>query len=400
MLLIFLYFLVSTGYLLIFAFAGRVVQNPLFQNSRSRRNGLVLIPAFREDRIILNTAFAASSQTFNSGTFRVIVIADQMQAETIQRLEAANVTVIEVKFETSSKGRSLNAVLPHINARTDDFIFVLDADNIPGRACLDSINDALDTGYKVVQLHRTAKNTETPVALLDAISEEINLNIFRRGAFNLGLSAAPMGSGMAFDIGVFQDIFSDPETIASASEDRYVENYLIRHNMRLGYLDDALVFDEKVSNTAVLKKQRIRWMEAQLGQLRRFANESGTFGPSNRQYYHSFFQTLLLPRVFYLALSGIICLLLIAEGLWNPGWLYPASYFWLILVLLYWTVLGVSIPGKFYTFRTLKAVFSLPIVILTMLMALFQLKKTRKEFLHTSKSFVAKDQEQKPEQHL
>jgi hypothetical protein len=49
-----------------------------------------------------------------------------------------------------------------------------------------------------VQGHRTAKNTNNSWAILDAISEEINNNIFRKGHRVLGLSSAIIGSGMAF----------------------------------------------------------------------------------------------------------------------------------------------------------------------------------------------------------
>lgn len=388
---VFAYFLVSTLYLLVFALAGRSGRQPVFPKSTRPRKAVVLIPAFQEDDVIIETARSAAAQYFEGGAFRVIIIADKLQPRTVAKLEALAVTVQRVSFEVSGKARSLHAALHLIDPLNEDFVFILDADNIAGAGCLDRINNAFDQGYEAIQLHRTAKNTNTPIALLDAISEEINLNIFRRGAFNLGLSAAPMGSGMAFSTRIFRDIFSQQETIESANEDRQIENYLIEHNTRLGYIDEALVYDEKVSSAGVLKKQRTRWMEAQLHQLRRFIGRVGSGNKTSAQYYHSFFQTMLLPRVFYLALSGIICLVISGEWILGEVWLYPGKTIWLTLVALYSSVLIISVPSKYYTLRTVQAVFSLPFVILTMIAALLHLKKRRKEFLHTSKSFVAKD---------
>ena len=50
-----------------------------------------------------------------------------------------------------------------------------------------------------MQGHRVAKNHNTNLATLDAVSEEINNNIFRSGHRAIGLSSALIGSGMAFD---------------------------------------------------------------------------------------------------------------------------------------------------------------------------------------------------------
>ena len=46
---------------------------------------------------------------------------------------------------------------------------------------LKKINAAFAHGYVAVQGHRTAKNMNTSWAILDAVSEEINNNIFRKG---------------------------------------------------------------------------------------------------------------------------------------------------------------------------------------------------------------------------
>jgi cellulose synthase/poly-beta-1,6-N-acetylglucosamine synthase-like glycosyltransferase len=59
-----------------------------------------------------------------------------------------------------------------------------------------------------VQGHRTAKNTNNSWAILDAISEEINNNIFRKGHRVLGLSSAIIGSGMAFRYNYFKALMS------------------------------------------------------------------------------------------------------------------------------------------------------------------------------------------------
>ena len=62
-----------------------------------------------------------------------------------------------------------------------------------------SIPDAWQ--YKHIELLRT-KDTNT--AVLDAVSEEINNSIFRKGHTRLGFSSGLSGSGMAFEYDLFK----------------------------------------------------------------------------------------------------------------------------------------------------------------------------------------------------
>ena len=90
-----------------------------------------------------------------------------------------------------------------------EIVMILDADNIMAPGCLEKVNAAFHAGL-AMQCHRTAKNKNTPVALLDAMSEEININLFRRGPSVAGLSAAPIGPGMAFQTAVDPGNLSSP----------------------------------------------------------------------------------------------------------------------------------------------------------------------------------------------
>lgn len=390
-LLIYSYFSLSTIYLLSLAIAGRLLLSPAIAGSRKKRSVCILIPAYKEDTVLLQSLQKVCSHSYEQGSFRVVVIADQLKASTIESMKALPILLLVKDAGQSSKARSLHFALSKIDLSMDDIVLMLDADNIMADGCLNQINDAFGAGFQAVQVHRAAKNTNTPVAILDAISEEINLNIFRRGAFHLGLSAAPMGSGMAFSKAVFTAIFSDEETIASLAEDRQVESYLSSNNLTMAFLDHATVYDEKVSSTQVFKNQRIRWMEAQLTQFSYYFRYLTSSGTKSKQFYHTFIQTMLLPRVLYLVLTIIFLLLLLCDRYVYPGLLYPSPLFWLIMIGLYWLVLLISIPARFYNFSTVKAIFSLPVLMLTMVASLLKLRKGREEFLHTTKSFVSDD---------
>jgi cellulose synthase/poly-beta-1,6-N-acetylglucosamine synthase-like glycosyltransferase len=266
---------------------------------------------------------------------------------------------------------------------------ILDADNIMAPDCLEKVNAAVHSGLEAVQCHRTAKNKNTPVALLDAMSEEININLFRRGPAVAGLSAAPIGSGMAFKTGLIREIFSDPEILENPGEDREIDIQLMKRQIKMEFLDDALVYDEKVANAMVFEKQRVRWLEAQVSHLKRFFDTDMKNTKRNFLFYNKLFQNLLLPRVLTLVAFCILILIIVPEYILNKPLLEPPPAVWLIMMSLYVITLFISIPRSFYGKQTLVALSRVPILMFSMLRAVTQMKKKRSEFIHTQKSFTS-----------
>lgn len=85
--------------------------------------------------------------------------------------------------------------MEHIAGDAYDIVVVMDADNITTSNFLSEMNRAYDFGLPAIQARRTGKNLNTDVAMLDAVSEEINNGIFRSGHNAVGLSASLSGSG-------------------------------------------------------------------------------------------------------------------------------------------------------------------------------------------------------------
>ncbi len=115
---------------------------------------------------------------------------------------------MEVSFEKSTKAKSLNQVMERIEEEYDIAI-ILDADNEKEKGVLHKVNNAYCSGFKAIQCHRTAKNTNTHISRLDGLSEEINNSIYRKGHVRVGLSSALIGSGMAFDYSLFKNIMAE-----------------------------------------------------------------------------------------------------------------------------------------------------------------------------------------------
>lgn len=384
------YLAASTLYLFVIAIAGKVIKAAINEVHPVKKTIALLIPAYKEDVIIIGTARKALDHNYPEDFFSVIIIADQLQHETVNILRSMGVQVLEVNFEVSMKAKSLHAALQLLQTSQHEIAVILDADNVMKDNCLEKINAAFHNGCKAVQCHRIAKNVNHPLAILEAISEGINIHLFRRGPAALGLSAAPLGSGMAFYSGLLKEIYSHDLILHDPAEDRETDTQLLKRNIRMYYLDDAYVYDEKVASLHVFEKQRTRWLEAQVHHLRRFFQKDMKDVPKTAHYYNRIIQHLLLPRLFYLVICGLTTLLLIAEPVLDIRLLYPHSEWWLAWIVWYCVVLIISIPAEFFNFKALKAAFYLPALMISMLKALAKMKSNRKEFLHTSKSYTPK----------
>ncbi|MEO6315098.1 MAG: glycosyltransferase family 2 protein [Chitinophagaceae bacterium] len=383
--LVFIYLAVSIAYFLVIAIAGRFGKLPVYGVSVVKKNIVVVIPSYKEDNVIVDTALKAAAHNYDAAHFEVLVVADKLQPETVARLRQIPVTVLEASV--NMKSRSVHAALHHLEATNFDIVVILDADNIMGDGCLEKINDAFHHGCEAVQCHRTAKNQQTAVALLDAISEEININLFRRGPAVVGLPAAPIGSGMAFTFSLLKEIFSVEHILSNPGEDREIDMQLMKRKIFMHFIDDAFVYDEKVASSGVFEKQRVRWLEAQLNHIKRFFDPEMKNAPKNITYFFKFFQNLLLPRLLLIMLLGLIFLWLGIQLIFSFNVLVPSALYWLTLIIGYALVLVLSVPGRFYTTDTLKAVGQVPVLMLSMIKAIFKMKSGRKEFLHTPKAF-------------
>ena len=385
---LFIYLGVGVLYLFVVSLAGRLRRKKIFPPVPEKKSIAVLIPSYKEDAIILDTARRAATHNYPADKFKVFVIADQLKTETIIRLRAIPVYVIQVQFQSSTKARSLNAALNTIKEDEFELVMVLDADNIMKEGCLESVNAAFQQGANAVQCHRTAKNQQTPVAVLDAISEEINNHLFRKGQRALGLSATPIGSGMAFRFKELRSIFNQPQILTNPGEDREVDIQLMRNHTIIDYADEAIVFDEKVSSPAVFEKQRVRWLEAQVNHFKRFLQPDVTSSRKGINFWNKFFQTILLPRSLYILTFVLFLILIAIQAVFNIQFLFPSNIWWLLLMSLFVLTLLLAIPSSFYNRRTVIAIMHLPVLIGKMVKALLRIKSNRTEFLHTPKTYT------------
>lgn len=381
-LLVFLYLGGASVYIFIFSIAGHFTAKKCSRIVNKKRTFSVLIPGYKEDGVIVEVARRALEQSYEATLFDVVVIADSFQPITLEKLRRLPIKLIEVSFEKSTKSKALNAALAQIG---DDYevALVLDADNVMEYDFIEKINNAFDCGFKVVQGHRVAKNTNTSFAILDALSEEINNHIFRKGHRVLGLSSALIGSGMAFDYQLFRKTMSEVEAVGGF--DKEIELKLLRDQIVIEYLPKAFIYDEKVQKSDVFANQRKRWLAAQFIYFRHFvvSGFKELFLRGNIDFADKVYQMIAPPRILLLGAVGFLACCYLLHDMLSLKWLQFSFFWWLLALLGTALTFLLSIPKAYYSNNTFKALIQLPQAFWIMFISLFRLKGVNKKFIHT-----------------
>lgn len=373
-LVIFVLLALSVGYLLLFAVASRLRRPHPIPETEKRHRFAVLFPAYKEDRVIVQAVHQFLGQDYPTDRYDLIVISDQMQPETNEELRQLPIRLLTAHYQESSKAKALTLAMEATANETYDSIVIMDADNTTSPQFLQELNKGHAAGMKAIQAHRVAKNLNTDVAILDAVSEEINNSIFRGGHVALGLSSALIGSGMAMDAGWFRENVTKLQT---AGEDKELEALLLKQGIRIHYLEHVRVEDEKTQKKEVIKSQRKRWLAAQFGSL--FAalpDLPSALLKGNIDYCDKIIQWMLPPRIvllagvfFFTVLVSILCPVL--------------SLKWWMLSFALIAALSLAIPGYLLNKRLLSALLQVPSLAWMMLATLFKLKGANKKFIHT-----------------
>ena len=380
--LLLIYLGASVLFLITYAILGNLPRKIKKSAKNKQHKFVVFIPGYKEDAVILEVAKEVLNQSYPKKLFDVIVIADSFQQKTLDDLNSLPIIVKEVSFDKSTKAKALNKTMAELPENLYDIALILDADNVLAPDFIAKINDSFNAGYQVVQGHRAAKNTKGAFAMLDAMSEEINNNIYGKGHRTIGLSSRLVGSGMAFSYQLFKNTMKNIDAVGGF--DKELELKLLKQGYKFEYRDDAICYDEKVSQAEVFKNQRIRWISAQYHYLKKHFLTAvwHLITRGNVDYYDRAFQMMLPPR---LILPGILL-----ASVFIAFFLSPDFYFYIWTVIFFANILSfaISIPRKFYSVEMIFAFMQLPKAFFGIFIGLFKMKGANKTFIHTPHTYV------------
>lgn len=310
-------------------FGKKVHQKP---KELKQANFAIIVTAYEETVFLHAVIESILKQSYFN--FTVYLVADKCD---ITNLIFDDSRVIVLKPETiiaSNTGSHHYAFNHFINKH--DFVTIVDSDNILDLNYLKEILNSLSLDFRAVQGLREAKNLDTTVACLDAARDIYYHYYDGEQLFKSGSSATLAGSGMAFEADLYQQFLIENK-VSGAGFDKVLQNWLVKQNIRIAFNPDAIVFDQKTSNSDQLVKQRSRWLNTW---FKYFSYGFGLIikGIKNLSINQFIFGLVLLrpPLFIFLILSLISMVINFALGLnyviWLAGFIFFIAGFLLALI--------------------------------------------------------------------
>ena len=246
-----------------------------FKPAKKMHKYAILIAARNEKAVIGNLLDSIKKQDYPSDLLTVFVVADNCTDNTAE-IARNNGAICYERFddEHKTKGFALQYLLERIG---EDFgrmsfegYFIFDADNLLNTNYISKMNDAFDSGEKIITSYRNTKNfDENWIASTYAIHwiRSIRCNHRARSVFRLATNI--QGTGFLFT----NEIVRDGWKYTSLTEDRALTADAVAQGYRISYNDEAMFYDEQPVNLKIALRQRLRWSK---GHLQAFV-ESGPY---------------------------------------------------------------------------------------------------------------------------
>lgn len=258
--------------------------------------------------------------------------------------------------------------------KTPDVLIIFDSDNLVHPAYLENLNKYFQAGFRVVQTHMLSKNFDNTYAKLDSIGHIYYTFYERQVKMHLGLSSAILGLGIALEFSLYKEI-NYHNTVGGF--DKKLQSQLGRRVNQIGFAEDAIVYDEKVEDAAVLEKQRTRWIYSYFHHFKEswLLLWSGVKSLNMGRFLLG--ASMLRPPMILLVLAMMT--IVIASLFIKP----VIAVLWSVLIFLYLINFVFTIATQSKQKGMVQSIKHIPLVMFSQVKSLMKLKKAKQNFLKT-----------------
>lgn len=357
---LFFLFLVAVGYTLVFAMASLRKMGRHYPEASKQYRYCLLIPAPEGfDSNLLASVRSLHQMDYPRNLFDIVVSTNGLMTETNNQLETMQVTLLEQPTSRSHPKALLEAALTTLADKPYDVLVLLSPNNLVDPSFLSDINKAYHSGGMAIQTHKVSKNHPTHLSWLNALMDEINNSLFRRGHVNLGFSSSLMGTGMAFEFDWFKHNAELKDTIDLT---KHLEAKLLKQGQFIEYLENVYTYEDSVINVTAYNKLRKEWSSTSANTRQFIVRDlPKALFAGNLDYGDKILQWMMPSKILLLGFLFIISGLL--------------AYYAPTLSVKWWILTGgllfayvMAIPDKMLTIRTLWAVILLPLLFLSVIL--------------------------------
>lgn len=365
--LLFLLYLIAVLYLLFFALSSIFKIGAKYPKAKKKYRYLVLFVSNGENQVA-DSVRAFLKQDYPTENYDIIVVSNNESDELNAELSELPITLLKMNFKIHHKTHSLQHAMGTLDGKSYHAVVIMEGNNTASSDFLDKINNAYYSGGMAIQAHRLAKSCDTDTAVLDAVSEEINNSIFRRGHVNIGLSAGLVGSGMVFSFDWFRDNIMQ---VTPVGLDKQLETKLIEQAIFIEYLNDVYVYGDKVSDSSEFGNQRRQWAKTTKDNFKLAVRKlPAALFHGNYDYCNKLFQWILPSRILLIGTLVVISVLM-------TGISWSLSLKWWGILLLLVVAFSIAIPDSLVDARFVKAIRTMPKIFIFMVVNKFTRRKTK-----------------------
>jgi cellulose synthase/poly-beta-1,6-N-acetylglucosamine synthase-like glycosyltransferase len=361
-------FLVQPMLLLIIYLLRKLFPVPAIQpqktNSHKQYQFGIVITAHRETIFIPPIIDSLLRQTYS--LFHVYVVADDCDISGLN-FDDPRILLLKPPIPLNTNSKSIDYAVEHFKD-DDSVIVILDPDNLVHPQFLEVLNNWYNKGMKAVQGNLLSKNSGNRYEIMDNCGALFNNFIDRDMRSLLGLSTNICGSGISVDKVIYQKIIYDNRSLQGGF-DKHMQLDIVKNVPRIAYARDAILFEEKISDSKSMENQRIRWINSYfkflLGSVSLFLT-----GIKKMDFNISFFgYNLIRPPYFLLVLLAALFIGL-DFSMHSP----QMAGAWLLALLLFiLSFIGIIILHASDK-RTQKGIFYMPLFLYHQVRSLLRLK--------------------------
>ncbi len=256
---------VLTAYQMVYFFIGLFFTRK-FKPAKKQHKYAIVIAARNEEKVIGNLLDSIEAQDYPKELLTVFVVADNCTDKTAEIVRNKGAICYE-RFDDKhkTKGYALEFLFDRIEEdyKRDSFeaYFVFDADNLLKKNYISKMNDAYDSGEKLVTSYRNIKNMdENWITMAFSVHWLRTIRRYHRPRSFMRLATNLQGTGYLVDNSVVKNGWH----YTSLTEDRGLTADAVSQGYRISYQNDAIFYDEQTPRAKVAYNQKLRWSKGLL----------------------------------------------------------------------------------------------------------------------------------------
>ncbi|MBE6026140.1 MAG: glycosyltransferase [Clostridiales bacterium] len=273
-----------------------------------------LIAARNEEAVIGNLIKSLREQNYPPELIEIYVIPNNCTDNTEQAALAAGAEIICPKGVVRSKGDALHFAVRKLLPREDiDCFMIFDADNIADADYMKAMNDAFMSGVQVAKSRIESKNPyDSWVSGCYGLYYNIFNNFFNESRSRLGLSPKLIGTGL----GIKREVLFKMggwNTVTIAEDTEFNANCII-DGYRIGWVPDAITYDETPDSFRISFKQRRRWIGGIMAVAKESLSDIFYEGLSSHRVIQLFDMAMILIMPYMQTISVLPAILILAAA--------------------------------------------------------------------------------------